>query len=532
MTLVIPVSSLDINECNDMDNNDTSYKSYDYNGYSFYEHNDPAVMSEIILETDSIRESPKPTIKETPDDFSWMDYDGQDWTSPVQDQGACGSCWLFAAVGALEGIINIREGYADLDPDLSEQYALSCLPKSGSCKGGNPHRAFKYIMDDSSDGNDCNGIIFEECFPYEGIDCNGCDYRDCDNDPVLCSYKCSNWLDSLLPISDYGYWRPDGSPEDRERIKTQVMEHGPVVTWMAATGDFMNWVRYHHDPDEYYPYEESDDINHCVVIVGWKDDPSIPHGGYWRIKNSWGTFFGYNGFFNIEYGGLRTDDLEIDWVDYNPNDFNWRPDADAGGPYFGDIGQELTFDASGSFAPNSNIISYVWDFGDDSTGSGVTATHSYSERGVYTVGLTVTDDEDNVVTDETAAIINLWMEDDSWSYKVDDIDMELEVSEQIISLQGSVNDLYVTVSEDTIDHYKLDFEGKIAGDFRVVLQILSPRLLLSDSSIIEGDVLIDKSNLAIKEMTMKAMGQMRTYIGNIPIPIPLPFEINIDVEFD
>lgn len=51
------------------------------------------------------------------------------------------------------------------------------------------------------------------------------------------------------------------------------------------------------------------------------------------------------------------------------------------------------FDGSGSTDSDGTIASYSWDFGDGSTGSGVTASHSYSADGTYSVTLTVTDDE-------------------------------------------------------------------------------------------------------------------------------------------
>ena len=69
----------------------------------------------------------KPSIGNPPDYFNWMDYNGKDWTTPVKYQGNCGSCWDFAAVSALESVINIEEGIPNLNPDLSEQYILSCL---------------------------------------------------------------------------------------------------------------------------------------------------------------------------------------------------------------------------------------------------------------------------------------------------------------------------------------------------------------------------------------------------------------------
>ena len=50
-----------------------------------------------------------------------------------------------------------------------------------------------------------------------------------------------------------------------------------------------------------------------------------------------------------------------------------------------------SFNATGSSSAESPITSYAWDFGDGSTGTGVTTNHVYSAPGPYTVTLTVTD---------------------------------------------------------------------------------------------------------------------------------------------
>ncbi len=53
---------------------------------------------------------------------------------------------------------------------------------------------------------------------------------------------------------------------------------------------------------------------------------------------------------------------------------------------------EVRFDASASSDPDGSIVSYDWAFGDGSTGSGQTATHTYDAVGAFTPSLTVTDD--------------------------------------------------------------------------------------------------------------------------------------------
>jgi len=57
------------------------------------------------------------------------------------------------------------------------------------------------------------------------------------------------------------------------------------------------------------------------------------------------------------------------------------------------IGETVTFDASGSKPNGGEIISYSWDFGDSSTGTGIIVNHTYSDYGIYNVTLTVVDSE-------------------------------------------------------------------------------------------------------------------------------------------
>lgn len=45
------------------------------------------------------------------------------------------------------------------------------------------------------------------------------------------------------------------------------------------------------------------------------------------------------------------------------------------------VGEVVTFDASGSYDLDGSILSYDWAFGDGTTGVGRIATHAYSSKG-------------------------------------------------------------------------------------------------------------------------------------------------------
>jgi PKD repeat protein len=87
---------------------------------------------------------------------------------------------------------------------------------------------------------------------------------------------------------------------------------------------------------------------------------------------------------------------------------NSPPVANAGGPYSGNEGTAITFDGIVSSDPDGDALTYAWDFGDGSTGSGLTATHTYDDNGVYTICLTVTDpDGESDAQCTTATIANV-----------------------------------------------------------------------------------------------------------------------------
>jgi PKD repeat protein len=61
-------------------------------------------------------------------------------------------------------------------------------------------------------------------------------------------------------------------------------------------------------------------------------------------------------------------------------------------PKFGAPPLKVNFDATGSYDPDGDIVSYIWNFGDGQTGDQMKIDHTYSKKGSYKATLTITDD--------------------------------------------------------------------------------------------------------------------------------------------
>jgi len=92
-------------------------------------------------------------------------------------------------------------------------------------------------------------------------------------------------------------------------------------------------------------------------------------------------------------GNTDTDTIAVEVVPDAP------PVADAGVDRTVTLGLSTTFDGTGSFDYEGEIVSYEWDFGDNTTATGAVVAHTYTAVGNYTVTLTVTDEANQTDTD-------------------------------------------------------------------------------------------------------------------------------------
>jgi parallel beta-helix repeat protein len=100
----------------------------------------------------------------------------------------------------------------------------------------------------------------------------------------------------------------------------------------------------------------------------------------------------------------RTLIIEKNSSQMNPD--NQAPIANAGGPYQGKVNEMITFDGSGSYDQDGTITVYQWSFGDNSTGSSVSSTHTYTTPGTYIITVQVTDDDGADATAFTSIVIS------------------------------------------------------------------------------------------------------------------------------
>ncbi|MCX6662728.1 MAG: PKD domain-containing protein [Euryarchaeota archaeon] len=107
---------------------------------------------------------------------------------------------------------------------------------------------------------------------------------------------------------------------------------------------------------------------------------------------------------NTEWSPQAIRTLVVEKNSSSGNPDNQAPIADVGGPYQGNINGAIMFNGSGSHDEEGAIVG-CWNFGDNSSGTGLSPTHLYTAPGTYIVTLTVTDEDGDSTTASTSVAI-------------------------------------------------------------------------------------------------------------------------------
>jgi len=241
---------------------------------------------------------------ELPENLDWTDIDGVSYVSPVDDQGNCGSCYSFASMGLLEARIRVETNNLQ-QPIFSEQEVITCgryATYNQGCAGGFAYlTAGEYASD--------FGVVEEACAPYNPA-----------NNTCPDTTNCQRWYTTGGGYVGgfYGASEHDGGEQMME-----AMQSGPLAVGFNVIGDFSSYKDgvyvYTGLSDDFNPFVT---INHAVLAVGYGVcDGSgtgmcgdAPEGTpYWKVKNSWGSGWGYDGYFLILRG---VDEVGIESVPY------------------------------------------------------------------------------------------------------------------------------------------------------------------------------------------------------------------------
>ncbi len=210
-------------------------------------------------------------------------------TAPDADGQSCGDCWAWATTANIESAHLMSGWPMEL---MSVQDIQSCSGGAGSTTtcafppGGNAFNAITWAVS--------NKEATAASYPYDhGV------HAAC-NTSIAGKYQLLSvgWVQPALP------WKVPAT----EVLKRYLADFGPLSITIYADAAFQDYGQ----PPPGEPagtvdiFDENNNpvdvsgnpvINHAILLVGWDDSK-----GAWKIKNSWGTGWGYGGYGWVKYG--------------------------------------------------------------------------------------------------------------------------------------------------------------------------------------------------------------------------------------
>lgn len=249
---------------------------------------------------------PEATVESLEKQYDWRE---RGFVTDVRDQGYCGSCFIFASLGAFESAYLIANNGAvpPIDPayfEVSEQELLDCGVAEADCFKGGWHEFVLYYLS-------FLGAIDASRYSYNPYSTQK---------GLLCG---SNWGKRKYMVRDWAYVSSSDPLPTTEALKVAIRKVGPVVCGVTTVSSDTE----KSDPSAVWdiysggvitPIKSSgkeEDVNHEVLIVGWDDALKSSEGnlGAWIVKNSWGK----------NWGSTGTKDAGYVFVPYNRNNIGY-----------------------------------------------------------------------------------------------------------------------------------------------------------------------------------------------------------------
>ncbi len=200
-------------------------------------------------------------LRATRDTMDWRPY------APIaRNQNPCGTCWIFCSLGDMEIQMNI-DGLGSWD--FSEDHLKECNVFNTQCAGGgNFWMSGNYLQK--------SGARLESCQPYHPYD-----------------YHCVTACEPVYRLREFR------TVANTVAAIKDALNHGPVITSMNAA--MLGSAFDSYNGSYVISGGTATSTDHCVMIVGYDDPAFSPTENFWIVRNSWGTGWGDNGYFYINY---------------------------------------------------------------------------------------------------------------------------------------------------------------------------------------------------------------------------------------
>jgi len=226
-----------------------------------------------------------------PKNWDWRNIGGISYVPNPRKQGDCGSCYIFSLVSSLESRLRIMTNNKDRT-EFSRQFPVSCSFYTEGCDGGYPILVAKFFNEFE--------IIPESCFEYQAKNGKCSDVCDYKQHPIK------------YFVSKYEYLGGFYGATNEIRIMKELRARGPIpgnmtVPWTFSyykSGIFSekNLKKNSGKLSKTTLLDKNlswSSVDHSILLVGYGEENGSK---YWIGMNTWGNYWGENGFFKILRG--------------------------------------------------------------------------------------------------------------------------------------------------------------------------------------------------------------------------------------
>ncbi|MBR2046433.1 MAG: hypothetical protein IJ958_09920, partial [Agathobacter sp.] len=315
----------------------------------------------------------------------------KDIVTPIKDQNPYGTCWSHAAMSVAETSYIKDYGLSTNSVNFNEYqhvwYAYHPVKDALGLYGGD-HNTNETGYNDL-DGGGNNLISMMMLANWTGA--SNASESVFNSDDVLYgntpadsfAYDDIAHLENayVLTIPNYDYYYSYADMKvDMDIVKQAIRDYGSVtVSYYASPG-------YRYDSGDFQcinieGFLDYYGTNHAVTIVGWNDNvpaSAFPNGadgnGAWLVKNSWGTYYGMDGYFWLSYydRSIGMNAIAMDFASADNYDNNYH--YDGSGNYTGYVyynGYDYVYGGNAFVADSTETLEAVglvtYDVGYDYT---------------------------------------------------------------------------------------------------------------------------------------------------------------------